>query len=522
MTDALNERLSRRSILKAGVAGAAFLGAGGLGAGCGSSSSPTVTTAASKPKRGGRLRAGLTGGSSTDTVDAQMQVNFLDQARLIQLYDSPTAFDLNAHVQLSLAEELVPNADASAWTMRVRPDVTFHNGKTLTADDIIFSFQRILNPKAPRAGAPQIATLDVKNLQKLDSRTVRLPFTSPFSAFYQVLADYLFFMVPVGYDPKHPIGTGPFKFKSFTPGVESVFVRNENYWGGAPYIDELVITDYLDETSQVNGLLSSDLDAIDSLSAASISDLTSQGKVVVLSETGNFTPFTMRCDIPPFNDVRVRQAMKYLIDRQQMLDLVFGGHGSIGNDLFSVTDPNFDHNIPQREQDVQYAKSLLRQAGHSDLTLQLVTSAIAPGTELLATVFAQQAKAAGVTVNLQQLTPTAYYTNYLKWTFAQDNWSPLYFMTVVSEGQLATSPYNESHFNNPEFNRLYSHALASPTQASQRDYVYQMQQIYWDQGGWIIPYFTPFIDAHSPGLHGVVPSKNVPLSNFGFKNFWFT
>jgi peptide/nickel transport system substrate-binding protein len=141
MADVLNEGLPRRSllILKAGAAGAALLGTGGL-AGCGSSSSPTVTNAASKPRQGGRLRAGLTGDSSTDTVDAQMQVNFLDHARLIQLYDSPTAFDLNAQVQLSLAEALVPNADASVWTMRVRPDVTFHNGKTLTADDIIYCF----------------------------------------------------------------------------------------------------------------------------------------------------------------------------------------------------------------------------------------------------------------------------------------------------------------------------------------------------------------------------------------------
>src|SRR5262249_26154387 len=265
------------------------------------------------------------------------------------------------------------------WVMRVQPDVTFHNGKSLTADDIIFSFQRIMNPKGPKFGAAQLSLLDWRHLQRLDKRTVKFPFTSPYSAFFQLLADYNYFIVPVGYDPKHPIGTGPFKYKSFTPGQQSVFVRNENYWEqGLPYVDEVVIIDFADETSQVNALISGQVDAIDSLSAASISSLSSQGQKVVISKSGNSVPFTMRVDVPPLNDVRVRQALRYLVDRKPMLQVVFGGYGLIGNDLFSINDPDFDHAIPQREQDIPRAKSLLRQAGKSNLTLQLTTSGIAP------------------------------------------------------------------------------------------------------------------------------------------------
>jgi len=519
--------ISRRNLLQAGAVGGLLLGSGGMLAACGSGTPAPGTSAtgahAGKPKHGGRLRVGLSGGTSTDTMDAQLLTNFLDQARLLQLYNAPVELDNNSQLKLSLAEELTPNSTATEWVMRVRPDVTFHNGKSLTADDIIFSFQRIMNPKSPKFGAAQLSLLDWRHLKKLDNRTVKFPFTSPYSAFLQLLADYNYFIVPVGYDPKHPIGTGPFRYKSFTPGQQSVFVRNENYWeDGLPYVDEVVIIDFADETSQVNALISGQVDAIDSLSAASISSLTSQGQKAVISKSGNSVPFTMRVDVPPLNDVRVRQALRYLVDRKQMLQIVFGGYGLIGNDLFSINDPDFDHNIPQREQDIPRAKSLLRQAGQSNLTLQLTTAGIAPGAVQASEVFAQQAKAAGVTMNVRQATPTDLFgPNFLKWSFAQDNWAPTYFLTQVGEGQVPGAPFNESHFDNPQFNKLYREALATVDPAKQRQIAYEMQVIYWNEGGYIIPFFTPFIDAHSPKLHGVVPSEQVPLSNFGFKTFWF-
>ena len=165
---------------------------------------------------------------------------------------------------------------------------------------------------------------------------------------------------------------------------------------------------------------------------------------------------------------------------------------------------------------------MLKQAGQSGLTVPLTTAAIAPGTVQVSQVFAQQAKAAGVNVDLKEVTATDLFgPNFLKWQFSQDNWAPTPFFTQVGEGQVPGAPFNESHFDNPQFNKLYSEALATVDAAKQRQIAYEMQVIYWNEGGYIIPYFTPFIDAHSPKLHGVVPSKQVPLSNFGFKNFWF-
>ena len=267
--------MSRRDLLRAGGAGAILLGGGALLTACGSSNGATTSTSTTssgaKPKHGGRLRVAMTDGTSSDTLDAQALVTYVDQARIIQLYNSLTELDLDAKVKLSLAEEVTPNATATEWTVRLRPGVTFHNGKPLTADDVIFSFQRIMNPKSPKPGAAQLSSLDYKNLKKVDERTVRFPFASPFSPFVQLIADYYYFVVPVGYDVRRPIGTGPFKFDTFTAGQQSTFLRNENYWEpGLPYLDEVVITDFADETSQINALISGQVDAVDSLSAPSM------------------------------------------------------------------------------------------------------------------------------------------------------------------------------------------------------------------------------------------------------------
>src|SRR5262249_35920609 len=159
------------------------------------------------------------------------------------------------------------------------------------------------------------------------------------------------------------------------------------------------------------------------LSAGSISTLSSAGKGVLISPGGGSNPFTMRVDKPPFTDVRVRQAFRLVVDRPGMLKAVFGGHGVIANDIFGSWAPECDHAIPQRKQDLAHARFLLKQAGHSDLRITLVTSPMAQGIVNMATVFAQQAAGAGIKVAINNVPVSTFFgTNYLSWTFAQDFW----------------------------------------------------------------------------------------------------
>ncbi len=250
---------------------------------------------------------------------------------------------------------------------------------------------------------------------------------TPNAVFDQALASpWEFQIVPVGYNPKKPIGTGPFKYKSFTPGQQSVFVRNDNYWdNGLPYLDELVMIDASDGTAQTQGILGGQFDAIDQVTPAAVPGLNGAGIVTTVSKGYAWNPITMRVDKPPFNDVRVRQAFRLILDRPKAAEVAIGGYGALGNDLFAPFDPTYNHDLPQRVQDIEQAKSLLKQAGHDSLDVTLTTSdQIGVGIYETAQIFAEQAKAANVNVNLQKLTQSAFYgPNFEKYTFAQDDWS---------------------------------------------------------------------------------------------------
>ena len=348
--------LSRRDLLRYAAQGAALLGTGGLLGACSSSGTSINSTTTSTTPRltlGGTLQAGLSGGSSSDTLDPHNWVNLVDGARVYSLFNPLVDFDLEAHPVLSLADEMTPSSDAMRWTIRVKPDIEFHNSKTLGADDVLYTFQRIVDPRAPALGATSLKALDVANAKKIDKRTIQIPCLTPFSPLKDILASYDFFVVPVGFDVKNPIGTGPFEYESFTAGQQSTFVKNRNYWeSGLPYIDTLVINDLPDEISQVNGLGSGTLDVIDFLSADSIGPVRAGGGSVIITRGGAYTPFTMRVDQAPFNDVRVRQAFRLMCDRQEMLDTVFSGNGKIGNDVFGPWDVAYDDALTQRVQDI--------------------------------------------------------------------------------------------------------------------------------------------------------------------------
>jgi peptide/nickel transport system substrate-binding protein len=522
--------LSRREFVKTAVAGSLVAGAGGLLSACGISSVPTAASSVSKvtgpPKRGGTLRAAITGGSSADTLDPLKAITNADFSRIDNLYEPLVGLTPDAQPQLVLADEVTPNATATEWTIRLKPGITFHNGKDLTADDIIYTFQTILNPKAPANAAAALSSVDAKGMTKLDPLTVRIPCTTPFASLYEALAIPGYSdVIPADYNPSAPAGTGPFKLQSFTPGTQSTFVRYDGYWqSGLPYLDEVVITDYSDATSQVNALLAGQVDVVNLLSADVIAVVESQGKKILISDGGGWNPFTMRVDVAPFNDVRVRQAMRLVIDRPQMMEILFGGAGTLGNDVFGIWAPEYDHSLPQRHQDIDQAKSLLKAAGHEGLTMQLVTSDIGQGTIQAAEVLAQQASAAGMNINVSTVTVNDFYgPGYLKWVFAQDFWYYNFYVPQVSLATLPTAPFNETHFDNPAYNKLYAEAIATVDPAKRQELSYEMQRIDYTEGGLIIPFFPPVIDGYGANVQGLAPSKaGLSLNAYDFKQVWLS
>jgi ABC-type transport system substrate-binding protein len=163
--------------------------------------------AAGSPKRGGTLRFGSQGLSSTDTLEGQNPVTNADFARTYQLYSPLVRVDNNFGIEYDLAEEIIPNSSATEWTIRLRPGVTFHNGKPFTAKDVLFSFERMRKEKF--SGKEILSPLNLTAAKVVDAHTLKIPCHIPFSNFVAAMVSSPYFMmVPEGYDPKKPVGTG--------------------------------------------------------------------------------------------------------------------------------------------------------------------------------------------------------------------------------------------------------------------------------------------------------------------------
>jgi peptide/nickel transport system substrate-binding protein len=522
--------VSRRRVLT-GLAGAGLaVSAGGLLAAC-SSSSPAASAAGStttaKPRYGGNLQVGLTGGSSSDTLDPHKGVTDLDISRIMTVYEPLVALDSQASgLQYLLAESITAqNGSLTDWVIRLRSGVTFHDGKPLTADDVLFSINRIFTLGTP--GKIFLGPVDLKNTKKLDTTTVLVKLTSPVAAYAEQLAAAPFnvLIAPTTLNPAKPNGTGAFKYQSFTPGQRSVFARNPHYWQhGLPYADTLTIIDFADTTSLADALTTGQVQAAGTLDPPQIPALqNASGVDVVVSKAGSIIPFTMRVNEAPFNDVRVRQAMRLLVDRPQMIDSALDSYGTVASDVFSPYDPDFDHSLV-RQQDIPQAKFLLKQAGHENLKVTLTTSAVLSGVVALATVFSEQAQAAGVTVTINNVpTGTFFGPNYLQWGFSQDYYSYFPYLTQVAQSMLPTSPYNETHNNVPSYTSLYNQAMGTANPGLRKELLYEMQQHDFTQGGYIIPAFTDTLDAYSTKITGYAASRlGQPLMNYGFMRFAFT
>jgi peptide/nickel transport system substrate-binding protein len=527
----LERVLTRDELLRRTAAGgAAILASGAL-------ASAADAALRAGPKRGGTFRIGVSGGSAKDFIDGQNIVTRPDQARIVTGWETLVVFDPKFKLKFDGLAEEISAKTADVWTIRVRQGIEFHNGKTLGADDVIYSLRRLIDPKLKLFGGAALASVDPNRIKKLDKRTVRLTLKQKDVTILDALGQYVAGIVPVGYSPgaigeaKPNVGTGPYKLQSFTPGQQSVHVRNPNYWrSGQPYFDKVVIIDFPDDSARVNALLSGQVDAITDVPPAQVAVVNGRSGLKVLeSPSAAWTPIIMRVDAPPFNDVRVRQAMRLIANRPQMVAQALSGHGRIGNDLYAPFDEMYASDLPQRHQDIDKAKSLLKAAGKSDLTVDLQTTNGALGMNEGAQVFAQQAKAAGVTINVKILDSGAFYGDqYLKWPFSTDFWGSRNYLSQVAAGSLPTSPYNESHWPataDRKFLSLYKQALATVDKKKRTQILHDMQSLEYNDGGYLIWGFSTLLDGYSSKVQGVKQGDKgvLPFNAFGhgYRTIWF-
>ena len=423
--------MDRRDFLRRGsMIGMSVPLLGAILAACGgSSSSSTASGSGATPssgKKGGTLRvASVTPAAAINplTVADAGGLLMLNQTGEFLIFDS----NLKLALQPMLALSWKPNADGSVWTFKLRPSVTFHNGKQMTADDVVYTFKQLSDPKvASNALSAFTGVLTPDGVKKIDPTTVEFHLESPNGNFpYLVSSDnYNAIVVPAGTDfgkwQKTFVGTGAFKLGSYQQNVGASFVPNPNYWGTKPLLAGSQFKFYASQQPMILALQGGDVDVIAQFVPAGATQLlnSSTYKIIQL-KSANHRELSMRNDQPPFNDAKVRQAVAYSLDRTGMVAALLSGKGSVANDYpFGPRYPSTDTTVPQRTQNIDMAKQLLQQAGHSSLNATLFTEQYQEIPQL-AQAIQQNAKQAGININLKVETQTAYYG---KATFGNSDW----------------------------------------------------------------------------------------------------
>jgi peptide/nickel transport system substrate-binding protein len=446
--------------------------------------------------------------------------------------------DENLELQPRIAESWEPNEDGSVWTFAIRQGVTFHNGATLTANDVVQTFEKLINPDGGSANAQSAlgGVLSPGNIEAPDDATVVFNLDAPNGSFPTLVssANYNAIIIPADLDPadwgRTFEGTGPFKLQNFQPQVGATFVRNEAYWGEKANPDTIEVKFYAEEAPMVVAFQGNEVDFVEHFSVAGGKALLDSPDVQVIGiQTATHRQLHMRTDKEPFTDNRVRQAIALSIDRNALVDGLWEGRADIGNDSpFAPVYPSTDTSVAQREQDVEQARQLLADAGMESFEVQLDTW---DGFEIpdLAQLVKNYAQEIGVTVNLKITDAATYYGDGV---FGKSTWLdsvmgitdyghrpvPNVYLTAALSGDPKVGVWNSAHFKNDQYDELVRQYVAALDVDSQRGLAKQIQELLLDETPIIFPYFYNFLSAAKPNLQNAISAATgqFDLSKAGF------
>lgn len=521
--------LSRRSVLRFGLASTFAVSASGLLVACGADgTSPNPDGGVGPARKGGLLTVGMMSEGDLEAIDPWVYLGTTGYLRVINLYDTLFQFDDDLVLQPALAESAEASADKMTWTFTLRKGVTFHDGSPFTADDVVVNAQVWGDPSSWPAQTGG-ATIDVAKIKKIDDHTIRIGLKGPDARFDRTLA-FLSFSIKSRNEKKgsNPIGTGPFKFVSFTPGSRSEFERFDDHWRDEPvYLDRLVVdTSFTDENARTNALRGGQVDILPLVSFGLAKSLPADSTRLMRAESGAFNNLHMAVDTAPFDDVNVRQAMRLLVDRQAMVDVTYAGYGTVSNDVPGRLTPYYDDSLV-RERDVEQAKFLLKKAGQEGLTVTLDSPAMGDSISQAATLFKQQAQEAGVTVNVKKVDAATWGANYGSYTFSQTLYYPVPSLEFIWRATFVSNGYvNETHwFNSPSYDRtraLYDEQLRTDDESKLTELWGELQKQQFDEGGYINYGTYDYIDALSARVQGLMPSKYLYTSGCNLRKAWVT
>lgn len=503
--------MNRRRFLQTSAAGALAMASG-----------PSLAQTP-EPRRGGLLRIGHSGGATSDTIDpATFAAGPVVTAMLGGVCNNLTEIDAEGNAVPELAESIEASPDATVWTFTLRQGVTFSNGRTLTADDVVASYNHHRGPDTTSGAAGLLE--QVVDLRADGPNTVVFELASGNADFPFVTADYHLVIMPDDgsgrIDWQAGIGTGGYTLEEHEPGVRISLRRRPDYWkSDRAWFDEVLLRTINDPTARQNALVTGEVDVINGVDTSTVHLLQRRPGIELVEVTGTaHITMPMFCDTPPFDDVNVRLALKYAIDREEIVRTILRGHGRVGNDHpIAPANRFFAGDIEQRVYDPDRARYHLQQAGLESLQVELSTSdAPVVGGVDAAVLFRESAARAGIDITVRQEPEDGYWSNvWLRKPFCVSYWNgrpteDWMFSLVYA----ADAEWNESHWTNARFNQLLREARAELDTDRRAEMYREMQELCRDDGGTIIPAFLNYIDGKNDRVaHG-------PLASNRFLDGW--
>lgn len=474
---------------------------------------------AATPVKGGRLIMGVATADAKDSLDPTKLNTTANLLAAFSVYDLLVNRDADLRPIPMLATAWTPNADATEWVFDLRSGVTFHDGSDFGADDVIYSLARHTaegSESPTKSFMSQITAMD-----KMSPLQVKFTLSNSNADFPITLSDTRLPISQNGVDDFSDTvhGTGPFKVVSYKPDGRVEFERNDEYWGEHANVDTFEMIGIADPTARVNALIAGDINCLMQLDPISVRLLDSSGLAKVMrANSGAQINLAMMLDRAPTDNNDLRLAMKYAVDRQQVVDNVLKGYGSIGNDHpVAPNDPFYCTDIPQRAYDPEQARFHIKKAGLENTPIDLYASDV-PGSGALSAcqVFQQSAQAAGININLIQPPADTYWSAvWMQKPIIVSGWDarpvPDLILSIAFQSGVS---YNETMWSNDRFDQILVEARGITDFDKRKELYCEAQMMLHDSGGHVPLAFRDYLDAHANNVMGMTPHGSGPMGFF--------